>query len=231
MFGHKYYHGALRKYIIMFGNMFNDIKVDRFDNSGEVQQTLAVPISYGPRQRFIARLDADPNLDREVSITLPRLGFEFTSMNYAPERKLNSMNRITSEVKVNGKYPNVYQPVPYDLNFSLYVMVKNAEDGTQILEQILPFFTPDFSVTMNVLPDLDIKLDIPTVLQTVNSEDTYEGDFETRRVLTWQLDFVVKGYVFGPVRNNVDITTLDVNVYDESIDPIDKIFNVTTPDN
>jgi hypothetical protein len=100
MFGHKYYHGALRKYIIMFGNMFNEIKVDRFDNSGEVQQTLAVPISYGPRQRFIARLDADPNLDREVSITLPRLGFEFTSMNYAPERKLNSMNRITSEVKV-----------------------------------------------------------------------------------------------------------------------------------
>ena len=214
----------------MFGNMFNDVKVDRFDTNGEVQQTLAVPISYGPRQRFIARLDADPNLDREVSITLPRLGFEFTSMNYAPDRKLNSMNRIIAESKIDGKYPNVFQPVPYDLNFSLYIMVKNAEDGTQILEQILPFFTPDFSVTMNVLPEVGLKLDIPTVLQTVNSEDTYEGDFETRRVLTWQLDFVVKGYVFGPVRNNVDISKLDVNVYDESLDPIDKIFNVITPE-
>jgi hypothetical protein len=144
MFGHKYYHGALRKYIIMFGNMFNDIKVDRFDENGEIQKTLAVPISYGPKQRFISRLNADPELDREISITLPRIGFEFTSMNYSPERKLNSMNRLLSENKVGDKYPNVYQPVPYDLNFSLFILVKNAEDGTQILEQILPFFTPDF---------------------------------------------------------------------------------------
>lgn len=230
MFGHKYYHGALRKYIIMFGNMFNDIKIDRFDSSGTVQQTLAVPISYGPRQRFIARIDADPNLDREVSITLPRLGFEFTSMNYAPDRKLNSLNKMLSNQKVSGKYANVYQPVPYDLNMSLFILVKNAEDGTQILEQILPFFTPDFSVTMNILPEIGLKLDVPTILQTVNSEDTYEGDFETRRVLTWQLDFVIKGYVFGPIRNKIDITEMDVSVYDESTDPFTLAEVITTPE-
>lgn len=213
MFGHDFYHGTLRKYVIMFGNLFNELSVDRYDINGNIVQTVNLPISYGPKQKWLARIEADPDLNRPLSISLPRLGFQLNGLNYAPMRKLNSAHKITRGVDVGGNnFKSVYVPVPYDMNFSLFAMVKNAEDGVQIVEQIVPFFTPDFTVTMHALPEMEIKLDVPVELTSVTSDDSYEGDFETRRVLTWQFDFIVKGYLFGPVSTNPYASKVTVNI-------------------
>ena len=216
MFGHDFYHGTLRRYVIMFGNLFNEIQIDRYNTAGTKIQTLNVPIEYGPKQKFIQRVTSDPTLNREISVTLPRLGFEFTSMTYAPSRKLNSAHKITRGVDTGGLDFNfMYSPVPYDFNFSLHVLVKNTEDGTQIVEQIVPFFTPDFTVTMKMIPELSLNMDVPIELISVTSDDSYEGDFESRRIQTWQLDFVIKGYLFGPVKKFKYIVKEDVNLIDD----------------
>lgn len=211
IFGHDFYHGTLRRYIIMFGNLFNEIQVDRYNTAGAKVQTINVPIEYGPKQKFYQRITADPTLNRPLSTTLPRMGFEFTTMAYSPGRKLNSAHKFVKGQNTGGTDFNfVYAPVPYDMNFSLYAFVRNAEDGTQIVEQIVPFFTPDWTITMKVLPELGVNLDIPIELTSVASTDEYEGDFNTRRVLTWQFDFTVKGYLFGPLQKYKYIDTANV---------------------
>ena len=216
MFGHDFYHGTLRRYVIMFGNLFNEIQIDRYNTAGTKIQTLNVPIEYGPKQKFIQRVTSDPTLNREISVTLPRLGFEFTSMTYAPSRKLNSAHKITRGADTGGLDFNfMYSPVPYDFNFSLHVLVKNTEDGTQIVEQIVPFFTPDFTVTMKMIPEMSLNMDVPIELISVTSDDSYEGDFESRRIQTWQLDFVIKGYLFGPIKKFKYIVKEDVNLIDD----------------
>lgn len=222
IFGKTFYHGTLRRYIIMFGNLFNEMTVDRFDANGNKIQTINLPIGYGPKQKWLARVDADPDLNRPLSITLPRLGFDLTAITYAPQRKLNTTHKISKGINIGGENTNtVYMPVPYDMNFSLYAMAKNAEDGVQILEQIVPFFTPDFTVTMNALQDMNIKYDIPIELLSVSADDSYEGDFETRRVQTWQFDFVVKGYLFGPINKNPYISKIKLTLNDDTQSDVD----------
>jgi hypothetical protein len=217
MFGHDFYHGTLRKYVIMFGNLFDEITVDRRDTSGNLVQTIHLPITYGPKQKWLARVEADPDLNRPLSITLPRLGFTLDSMTYAPSRKLNSARRITKGTNIGGEnFKSVYAPVPYDMQFTLYALVKNAEDGVQIIEQIVPFFTPDFTVTMHALSEMDIRLDVPIELTGISSDDSYEGDFESRRVLTWQMNFTVKGYLFGPVNKDAYINKATITLNDDS---------------
>ena len=215
MFGTQYYHQTLRKYVIMFGNLFNDIRVKRINAAGQVIQNLDVPIAYGPKQKFLVRLAQDPNLDRDVAVQLPRIGFELIGINYAGDRKLASTirNRAVS-ITDNSVMKNQYTPTPYDINFQLSIFVKNADDGTQILEQILPFFTPEWTTTVNLIPEMNIKMDIPLVLQGVNYEDVYEGDFETRRTIIWTLDFIAKGYLYGPVRNSGVINRSVTNLFD-----------------
>jgi hypothetical protein len=201
----------------MFGNLFNEIQVDRYNDTGTKIQTLNVPIEYGPKQKFIQRVTSDPTLNREISATLPRLGFEFTGMSYAPQRKLNSAHKISRGVNTGGlDFNYMYTPVPYDFNFSLHVLVKNTEDGTQIVEQIVPFFTPDFTVTMKMVPELSLNMDVPIELQSVASDDSYEGDFDSRRIQTWQLDFTVKGYLFGPIKKFKYIVREDINFIDDN---------------
>ena len=215
MFGNQFYHQSLRRYVIMFGNLFNDIVVQRINKAGQVVQTLDVPVAYGPKQKFLVRLAQDPNLDRDVAIQLPRIGFEITSISYAPERKLSSTQR---NVKLNVDNKNrlfeQFVPVPYDIGMNLSIFVKNADDGTQILEQILPFFTPEWTTTVKLIDQMDIKMDIPTVIQGVSYEDVYEGDFDTRRTIIYTCDFVVKGYLYGPVRNSGIIKRAVANIYD-----------------
>lgn len=216
MFGHDFYHASIRRYVIMFGNLFNELQIGRFDQNGIKIQTLNVPISYGPKQRFIERVIADPTLNRTISITLPRIAFAMTSMNYAPNRKLNSALKFKNNLTLpSASEQTTYAPVPYDFNFTLSVLVKNAEDGTQIIEKMLPFFTPDFTVTMKALPQLNVNLDVPIELISVTSDDTYEGDFDTsRRVLTWDLQFIVKGYLWGPVTTSKYIMQSEVKLFD-----------------
>ena len=205
MFGHQYYNQVIRRYVVMFGTLFNDIIVQRFNKAGQRIQALKVPIAYGPKEKFLVRITQDPELTNQSQVSLPRMGFEMTGMQYMPERKLSSTQRRVNTVGTSGSnnsIKTVYTPVPYDFNFSLSVFVKNADDGVQILEQILPFFTPEWTTTLKIIPEMNIKHDVPTVLQSVTTEDAYDGDFETRRSLIYNLDFLVKGYIYGPVKKS-----------------------------
>lgn len=212
MFGQTFYHETLRKYIIMFGNLFNDIQVNRYDSSNNLVTNLRVPVNYGPRDKALSRIDQNPDLIPEYGIILPRMSFEMIAMNYAPTRKLNTVDRRAQSTTDNTRLKFQYNPVPYDINMTLSIMVKNADDGAQILEQILPYFTPEWTSTMKLIPDMDFLTDIPVVLQAVSTEDTYEGAFEQRRALIHTLDFIIKGYFYGPVKTSEIIRKAQIDI-------------------
>mgnify|MGYP003644985839 CR=1 FL=1 len=209
MFGTYFYHQTSRKMVVAFGSLFNTIEVRRTNSAGSVIDTIKVPLSYGPREKFLTRISADPNLNPKIALTVPRMGFELTAMTYDGVRKLNTMGRNVATGTTGLK--KQFNPVPYNWDFSLYVYVKNAEDGTQILEQILPFFTPEFTVTMNLVSSMSEKRDIPLVLNSVSSEDTYEGDFASRRSIIWTLSFLMKGFLYPSITDNAKVIT-DVTV-------------------
>jgi hypothetical protein len=195
MFGSTFHHNTLRKYVVLFGTVFNNIYVTRQNTAGETIQTLKVPLSYGPKEKFLARLEGNPDLDKKTAITVPRISFEMTTFQYDGERKLNTLNR---KIKNNK---SLYQPVPYNITFQMSIIVKNAEDGTKIVEQILPYFTPEWTASVHLIPSMeDDPWDIPIILNNISSEDTYEGNFDTRRAIIWTLDFTIKGYLFGPAK-------------------------------
>ena len=213
MFGQVDYHSAIRKYIIMFGNMFNDIDVVRFNNAGNAVQTIRVPIAYGPKEKFLARLRQDPDMDADVATTLPRLSFEITGFNYDPARQMNKQNRITSISSGNNSLRSGFAPSPYSIDMSLYGMFANNEDAVQVVEQILPYFRPEWTNSMKIVPSLGIYVDIPTVLQGMTMEDTYEADFQTRRAIIYTFNFTVKGYIYGPVTNKGVITRTKIDFH------------------
>lgn len=213
MFGSQYYHELIRKYVSVFGTLFNDIQLTRRNANNDVVQVVVCPIAYGPKESWVIRANQDPNLDQPVAITLPRLGFEITNIEYSPQRQKNNTIRNSNVLATDGNVKrSQYVPVPWDLNFSLYIMVRNADDGTQIIEQILPFFRPEWTVAMNLIPDMDITMDVPYVLQSVTLEDTYEGAFEDRRAIIWTLDFSCKAWFFGPVSNTGLIKRTIINI-------------------
>lgn len=205
MFGRTWNHDSLRKYIIVFGTVFNDIYINRLSATNEVLQTLKVPLTYGPKEKVLARLDQNPEMLNQVGIVLPRISFEMTTLEYDSTRKLNTLNKLTKQSATAGTDDEVkyqYQPVPYDLQFEMNILVKNAEDGTRIVEQIVPYFTPDFTVSVNLVPEIDGPRDIPIILNSISSRDEYEGSFEQRRVLIWTLSFTMKGYLYGPTKKS-----------------------------
>ena len=208
MFGTYFYHQTSRKMVVAFGTLFNNIEVRRTDSADAVVEVIKIPLSYGPKDKMLVRISQDPNLNPKVALTVPRMGFELTSMTYDGARKLNTMGRNVKKGTTGLK--KQFNPVPYNWDFSLYVFVKNAEDGTQILEQILPFFTPDFTVTMTLVSSMSIKMDIPLALTSVTSEDTYEGDFASRRSIIWTLSFIMKGFLYPSVTDNAAVITSSV---------------------
>jgi len=208
MFGTYFYHQTSRKMVVAFGTLFNNIEVRRTDSADAVVEVIKIPLSYGPKDKMLVRISQDPNLNPKVALTVPRMGFELTSMTYDGARKLNTMGRNVKKGTTGLK--KQFNPVPYNWDFSLYVFVKNAEDGTQILEQILPFFTPEFTVTMTLVSGMTIKMDIPLVLNSVTSEDSYEGDFATRRSIIWTLSFLMKGYLYPSITDNAKVITSSV---------------------
>lgn len=226
MFGHQFYHGSIRRYIIMFGNMFNDISIDRFDSSGNIIQSLVVPIAYGPSEKFLTRLREDANLDREVAITLPRLSFEVTNMQYSPDRTQNKMHNLSARGSGADVLASSATPIPYDINISLYGMFATQEDAVQVVEQILPFFRPEWTHSIKLVDELEHYVDVPTVLTDMTIEDSYESDFQTRRAIIYTFNFTVKGYLYGPVQNRgvIKRTKLDLvegDVGDSTISRID----------
>ena len=191
MLGQYFYNESLRKCIIAFGSLFNDIYITRKDAAGADVQTLKVPLAYGPKQKFIIRLEQDPNLDQKVAITLPRIGFEIAGLDYDPSRKLNRIikkKQVANTEDVKLKQMSVqYNPVAYNLNFELFVMAKNSDDGIQIIEQIIPFFQPEYTVTIKEVPEMDTIRDVPIVLNSINYEDTYTGSFTERRAIIYTI--------------------------------------------
>jgi hypothetical protein len=226
-FANHFYNATTRKYIAVFGSLFNKMVITRDGEHGEQLQRMVVPISYGPYQKFLARIKQDPNLDRKTAISLPRMAFEITSMVFDQQRKLGSLNKLS--IAPSQEQPNttgtIYVPSPYNLEFNLYVMTKYSEDGTKILEQILPFFKPEYTSTVRLIDGL-APFDLPLVLNSVSVEDIYEGDFETRRAMMWTLSFTMKAWFFGPTRSRKVIKFVDTRLHtgtDTSVRPHTRI--------
>jgi len=209
-----FYHGAIRKYIVAFGTLFNDIHINRVNSSNETIQTMKVPLSYGPKEKFLARSEGDPDLTRPFAMVLPRMAFELVNISYDPERKLNTLNRNVKQNSSNtSQLLYQYQPVPYNLGITLDIMAKTNDDATRIVEQILPYFTPQWTMTLNMIPDLGLKVDVPVILNTTSLQDTYEGDFINRRAIVYSLGFTLKAQLFGPIRKSGVIKRTYTNLY------------------
>ena len=223
MLGQQFYHESIRKVIIAFGTTFNNIQLVRKDNDGNIKQSMKVPLAYGPRQKWLTRLNEDADLSKTVAITLPRIGFEIQNLQYDPNRKLNRVQKFKKVKSANDdRLDSQYMPVPYNLNLQLYVMAKESDDSLQIIEQILPYFQPDYTLTINDMADMGIKRDVPIVLNSVAYEDNYQGDFETRRALIYTLDFTAKFYLYGPVTSQAVIKTVQVDQYTDLKDTAPK---------
>lgn len=214
MFGNEFYHETIRRYVIVFGTMFNDMVVWRKNAAGAIVKRIKVPIAYGPRAKFLSRIQQDPNLTKPDAISLPRMSFQITGYTYDPTRKLQTVGQLRAPV-ANNDVVNaaVYNPVPWNIDFDLSIYVLNAEDGTMLIEQILPYFTPEWTNTMKLVDDLDIRMDVPVVLNTINTEDTYEDAYENRRTIIHTLNFTMKGYLFGPVKNKDIINTANTRTF------------------
>ena len=212
----QFYHETVRSIIVGFGTLFNDIHVVRKNNSGVVTQSMKVPLAYGPKQKWLQRLDQDAGLDSKVAITLPRLGFEIQALAYDPARKLNRVQKfkkVKSSSDDTNKIDSQYMPVPYNLNIQLYAMAKNSDDALQIVEQVLPYFQPDYTLTIKDMEAMGIARDIPIVLNSINYEDSYRGDYAERRAIIYTLDFTTKFYLYGPVTSSKVIKTVQVDQY------------------
>ena len=209
-----YYHGIIRKCIVGFGTLFSDIYIDRREGdsvTGNVIQRLQVPLAYAPKEKWVVRLDQDPGLENHTYVSLPRMSFEIIGYNYDPSRKVNRMQQIKCG-DGTGSVSTMYTPVPYNLDLSLYILTKTQEDGLQIIEQILPTFTPEYTLSINVVPDMNVKIDVPIVLNSVSVQDDYDGDFQTRRFVTHSLNFQMKMNLFGPISGKNVIDTVNANV-------------------
>jgi len=216
MFNQLFYFQTIRKYVTLFGTLFNEISITKENpTTGRLEQLIKVPITYAPKEKMLARVQMDPDIDRpSATVTLPYMSFEMTNVAYDNDRKLRTIGRIAAKDADNpNKLKYQYNPVPYNFGFRLYIYVKNAEDGTKIVEQILPYFTPDFTVSVNLIPEMNVTMEIPVVMNSIYQEDTYEGDFRERRAIIWTIDFTLKGYIYGPIKKTAIIKYANTAFY------------------
>ena len=212
------------------GTVLNDIELVRYTKDGTTaKERFKVPLSYGAKEKYYTRLTTDPDLVKSLNVVVPRISFELTGMNYDPSRKMISTLTNSSPNNATTSYRQ-YAPVPYDFSFSASVYVRNTEDGTQIIEQIVPFFTPDFTVTANLIPQLGLKYDVPIILNSVSNEVDYEGDFLSTRLIIWNLEFTLKGYLFPPVKASKIIRSANTGIFDTSSANIKYANVLTQPD-
>ena len=213
MISNYFYHEILRKTIVAFGTLFNDIKIKHKDSAGDDFSIITVPIAYGPIQKFLARIEQVPDLKRRVAITLPRMSFEMTGISYDPSRKSSTMQTFKAlDSDNNNEITKAFLPVPYNVNIRLSIMSKLNEDALQIVEQILPYFQPHLNLTVDLASSIGEKRDIPMILERIGIDDQYEGDFTTRRILIYTLDFTAKTYLFGPTGNGNEALIKQVQV-------------------
>ena len=212
-FVNHFYNASTRKYVALFGMLFNKIRITRNTNNGTEVQSVIVPIAYGPFQKFLARITQDPNLSNPSAITLPRMSFEITNMTYDGTRKILSKQRIgKNKSESDDQRFYSWSAAPYNIDFSLYIMTKYAEDATKIVEQIIPFFKPEWTSTVKLIDNMD-QIDIPLILNGITNEELYEGSFEERRSVLWTLNFTMKTWYFGPEREKSVIKFVDVDIW------------------
>ncbi len=214
-----------------FGTVFNDIQIVRYNKDGtSPKEIFKVPLTYGAKEKYITRILSDPSLTKSIATVVPRISFTLDSMAYDASRKQITTLKNFAQGATGG-INSQYAPVPYNFDFSLSVYVRNTEDGTQILEQILPFFTPDFNVTVDFISEMDHKYDMPIILNSVSNQNEYEGDFSSTRLIIWDLAFTVKAFIWPPIKSAGLITRANTNIYQNVTGNTAKVVNVfTTPD-
>ena len=223
-----FYFSLTKKYTALFGTMFNNIYIERTNASESRNQLIRVPLTYGPKEKMLARLNEDPNIDKPAAIVLPAMAFEMTGINYNPTRKLQTTNRI-SKVNTADTKKYQYNPVPYDINFTLTVYATNSSDIFKITEQILPFFTPNFTVSTIVIPEIDERKDIITVLNGISTEENYEGSFKNRQTFIWTLQFTMYCYYYGPVTSIPVIKFANSVFYVPTVEDLSTAVGNTDP--
>ena len=213
MLGTTYYHETIRKYVAVFGTLFNDINIQRRNSSGVITEQLKVPIAYEAKDKLILRMRG-VQAEASVAATLPRMGFSMTGIAYDGTRKLNTLGQVYAANTAAGTsiLLKQYNPVPYNFDFTLTAMVDNTEDGAQIFEQIVPFFTPEFTVSVTLVPSMNIKPDVTIILNSTSVQDSYEGDFTMRREILWDFTFQLKGYIYPDVKSGSVTKSVIVNL-------------------
>lgn len=216
MFGSKFYFGTIRKYVTLFGFLFSDVEIDRTDKDEKIVDTIKIPLKYAAKEKILQRVIEDPKIEKKDSITLPVMSFELVNLYYDDSRAINQTSRIVQKGSDPNHMKYQYAPVPYNFQFSLYVFVKNRKDGLRIVEQILPFFKPEWTLSAHMISEMsqEDKRDITIVLNSVEQSDSYEGSYEQRQVIVWQLDFTLKGYFWGPVKEKPIIKFVTTNFRD-----------------
>jgi hypothetical protein len=211
------YHRIIRKIVVAFGNLFNDITLTRYDTNGNEVQHFVVPIHYAEKEKYLVRLQDDPYLDKKVQITLPAMSFEMTNMAYDATRKQITNARNFAPGTDSSSILTQYNPVPFNFDFSLYAYVRNIEDGAQLMEKILPYFTPDYTIKVNLIPEMGIIKQLPIILKDVTNQVDYEGEYssDTRKII-WTLNFTVKGFLYGPVQSSKIIKQSITNILDQA---------------
>ncbi len=214
MLGVTYYHETIRKYVAVFGTLFNDINIQRRNSAGVITEQIKVPIEYSAKDRLLLHIRKMSTTNAGVQTTLPRMGFVLNGITYDGTRKLNTMGQVyaANTAASTSTLLKQYNPVPYNFDFELTAAVDNAEDGAQIFEQIVPFFTPEFTVSVTLIPSMNIKPDVSIILNSTTTEDSYEGDFTTRREIVWTFGFQLKGYIYPDVKSGSVTKSVIVNL-------------------
>jgi hypothetical protein len=225
-----FYYQLTRKYVVAFGNLFNNITLLRRNKDTGVEiERMKVPLVYAHKEKYYARLQSDPDLQKAIQISLPRMSFEMLGLSYDPTRKQNSLLR-TAKANTATRVASQYMGVPYDIEFELNIYARNIDDGTQIIEQILPYFNPDYTVTVNVVPDIGFLKDVPVILNTVTSNVEHEGNFDAVRYITWRLTFSMKANYYGPISTPKIIREINTNIYNDPSLKAGYIIRINTSD-
>lgn len=229
MLGSYHYNQIIRKCVVGFGTLFNNIEIRKLNDDGSTYQRMKVPLAYGPRQKFLARLEEQPDLGRPNAMTLPRISFQMNGMSYDPTRKQSPVQYCLSNADSEG-VRKTYVPVPYNLEFEVNIMSKTQDDALQMVEQIVPYFQPSFNLSIKLVEEAGIVKDIPIVLSSIDFNDDYEGDFETRRIIVYTIRFTVKTYIYGPTTDVGEIKKAIVKEYsstDRTINSRYRQYEVT----
>ena len=222
------YNRMIRKMTVAFGNLFDNITLVRYNPDESEQERFIVPLDYATKELYVVRLQQDPNLDKKIQMALPRMSYEMNGISYDATRK--QMTNMQNFAYTGSQYVSQYTPVPYNFDFSLYLYVRNIEDGNQIIEHILPYFAPDYTIKVNMIPEMGIIKEVPIVLNSTSYDVTYEGDRDSdTRMVIWTLNFTVKGFIFGAINDNIGlIQTSITNIYNDITQANNVLFEMAS---